>query len=97
MSENVLTCPIRGKLKIGALAKDGLTISEEARRIDFIKFLIKRKYPKANIDVETVVIKDIGESGRNKVRCDVIVYKEPVDRVSSLPLSDKLKKSIINC
>lgn len=95
MSENVLTCPIRGKLKIGALAKDGLTISEEARRIDFIKFLIKRKYPKTNIEVETIVIKDIGESGRNKVRCDVIVYKEPVDRVSALPLNEKLKKAIL--
>ena len=36
----VLLCPIRGPLNAGALAKDGLTPSEEARRVDFLRFLI---------------------------------------------------------
>ena len=56
----LLNCPIRGSLNVSALAKDGLTISEEARRIDLIKFLIEKKYPVNSIAVETIVIKKIG-------------------------------------
>ena len=92
---STLTCPIRGKLNAGSLAKDGLTITEEARRIDFLKFLLKRDYPKANIDVETVVLKNLGESGRNKLRADVIVYDDSVQAVKPMPLGEKLKKALL--
>ena len=75
----VLHCPVRGPLTASALAKDGLTPSEEAHRVDFLRFLIEeRGYPEDNIAVETVVIKKIGEGGRNKLRADVIVYNRPV-------------------
>jgi len=90
-----LHCPIRGQLNASTLAKDGLTITEEARRIEFIKFLIRRHYPPSYIDVETIVIKNLGESGRNKLRCDVIVYNIPLDAIQHLPFEDKLKKAII--
>ena len=93
--KKILTCPIRGELTSTLLAKDGLTTTEEARRIDFIKFLISRKYPKENIAVETVVIKNLGESGRNKVRCDVIIYKRPVDELKTLNLKERLKKAVL--
>ena len=94
-ANKLLTCPIRGQLTASALAKDGLTISEEARRIDFIKFIISRNYPPSHIDVETVVIKYLGESGRNKLRCDVIVYDVPLNNINHLTLDNKLKKAIL--
>ena len=85
MSEaKLLTCPVRGSLSISSLAKDGLTTSEEARRIDFINFLLSRKYPKENIAVETIVIRQLGESGRNKVRCDVVAYSVSVSEIKQL-------------
>ena len=93
--KKLLTCPIRGELTSTLLAKDGLTTTEEARRIDFIKFLLSRKYPIKNIDVETVVIKNLGESGRNKVRCDVIVYKQPVDELRKESTKEKLKQAFL--
>ena len=51
-TQALLSCPIRGLLNVTALAKDGLTVTEEARRIDFINFLLTRKYPEQNIAVE---------------------------------------------
>jgi type I restriction enzyme M protein len=91
----LLYCPIRGPLNVLALAKDGLTATEEARRIDFLKFLLDREYPEKNIAVETLIIKELGESGRNKLRCDVIVYGSPVNEVRDLPLAERLKRAII--
>jgi len=95
MTENLLTCPIRGKLKASSLAKDGLTVTEEARRIDFLTFLLQRGYPKDQIDTEIVVIKNLGESGRNKLRADVIVYDEPLKYMHSLPSEDRLKRALL--
>lgn len=96
MSEaKLLTCPVRGSLSVSSLAKDGLTTSEEARRIDFINFLLSRKYPKENIAVETIVIKQLGESGRNKVRCDVIAYSVPVSEIKQLEVQERLKKAVL--
>ena len=60
----LLTCPVRGKLSASSLAKDGITPSEESRRIEFIKLLIQRGYPIDQIAVETVIIRNLGESGR---------------------------------
>lgn len=91
----LLHCPLRGQLSVTALAKDGLTVTEEARRIDFINFLLKRKYPPENIAVETVILKKLGESGRNKLRCDVIVYDLPVTHTKSIPLEDRLNHALL--
>ena len=68
----LLTCPVRGPLTTAELASDGLTLTEEARRIELIRFLIDRDYPKENIAVETVVIRNVGEKGRSKVRADLV-------------------------
>jgi type I restriction enzyme M protein len=91
----LLHCPIRGPLNVSALAKDGLTATEEARRIDFITFLLDREYPESHIAIETVIITKLGESGRNKLRCDVIVYDAPVDEIDHLPLSDRIKQALL--
>src|SRR5688572_23208273 len=91
----LLYCPVRGPLNTEALAKDGLTPTEEARRIDLINFLLERKYPRDNIAVETVILKNLGERGRNKLRCDLIVYREPVTELANLPLTEKVARAIL--
>ena len=93
MSEQaLLTCPIRGALTVSRLAKDVLTVSEESHRIDCIKFLLNRDYDKRSIEVETIVIKNLGESGRNKLRADIIVYKCLVVEVSGMTMEKRLQK-----
>jgi hypothetical protein len=62
-----LVCPIRGALEADFFAKDGLTISEEARRIECIKYLLKKGYPSNQIKCETTIIKHIGNKGKNEV------------------------------
>src|SRR5262245_39057037 len=91
----LLKCPVRGFLTVTALAKDGLTISEEARRIDCINYLIDRRYAKSHIAVETVILKHLGESGRNKLRCDIIVYDRPVVELSGKSFEEKLEHAIL--
>lgn len=77
MVNHNLVCPIRGPLDATYFSKDGMTVSEEARRIDCIKFLLRKKYPKENFQCETIVIKRIGNNGRNSLRADVVVYDIP--------------------
>ena len=91
----LLYCPIRGPLNVYALARDGLTATEEARRIDFIRFLLDRQYPEDHVAVETVIIKKLGESGRNTLRCDVIVYDQPVVELEHLDLDERIARAII--
>lgn len=91
----LLRCPIRGLLTVTALAKDGLTINEEARRIDCINYLIDRRYPKSHISVETVVLRQLGESGRNKLRCDIVVYKRPVNELNALSFERRLEYAVL--
>jgi len=91
----LLHCPVRGKLNASALAKDGLTPTEEARRIDFINYLLRRKFPKTHISVETVVLKGLGEKGRNRLRADVIVYDIPVTRARRLDQEDQLDHAVL--
>ena len=85
MQENVnLICPIRGKLGATYFEKDGLTVSEEARRIDCLKFLLTKNYPANHFDCETIVIKNIGNAGRNSLRADVVIYDVPKVDISGL-------------
>jgi len=91
----LLHCPIRGQLNASALAKDGLTPSEEAQRIDFLKYLLKRGYPADHIAVETVVLRRLGESGRNKLRADVIVYDLPQAEAKKLEEPARLERALL--
>ena len=77
-----LFCPIRGALKAKLKAKDGLTFTEEKRRIDCINSLLAKGYPKDRIEAETVVIK-FGHKGKNSLRADVVVYDRPVTAVKA--------------
>lgn len=44
-----IVCPIRGQLKVNKRSKDGLTATEEFYRVEAIKFLISKGYPKENL------------------------------------------------
>ncbi len=45
--------------------------------------------------VETVVIRGLGESGRNQVRADVVVYDRPVLALSKMPPADRLEHAAL--
>ena len=89
-------CPVRGPLGASALAKDGLTSTEEARRVDFLHFLIdERNYPPNHIRVEVVTLKNLGESGRNQLRADVIVYDHPWAKIANGDKKEQLGHAIL--
>nr|YP_009518929.1 hypothetical protein [Boodleopsis pusilla]AYC64800.1 hypothetical protein [Boodleopsis pusilla] len=70
--KNNLNCPVRGKLNIKET--DNLDeFTEEYRRIECVRFLLDKGYPKENIDFEREIIK-YGHSGRNSLRADIVVY-----------------------
>ena len=84
VEEALLVCPVRGPLGASALGKDGLTPTEEARRVDFLNFLVdERGYPPDHIRVEVVTLRHLGESGRNQLRADVIVYDHPWENIKA--------------
>lgn len=77
-----LYCPIRGRLSAQALAADGLTITEEKRRIDCIKFLLAKGYPHDHFKIETLLLK-FGSKGRNSFRTDIAVLDVPISTVGN--------------
>ncbi len=96
IEEVLLHCPVRGALGAKALAKDGLTPTEEARRVDFLRFLVEeRNYPSECIRVEVVTIKNLGESGRNQLRADVIVYDCPWADIAAEELGEQLDHAVL--
>ena len=88
-----LYCPIRGQLKISAKAKDQLTPTEEKLRIDCIRFLLKKKYPKANFKIETVLLR-FGSGGRNSFRTDLVVFDCPASELLGVPI-EKAKEHVV--
>ena len=96
LEEVLLVCPVRGPLGARTLAKDGLTSTEEARRVDFLRFLIdERNYPIGHVRVEVVTLKNLGESGRNKLRADVIVYDRPWAKLVTSDKKEQLGRAIL--
>lgn len=86
----IIVCPIRGALSAPHFARDNVTVSEEARRVDCIKYLLKKGYPKQNFQCETVILKRIGHEGRNSLRADIVIYERPYAEVKNLPEEDRL-------
>ena len=96
VEEVLLVCPVRGALGASALAKDGLTSTEEARRVDFLHFLVdERNYPIKRIRVEIVTVKNLGESGRNQLRADVIVYDCAWISIATKTMQEQLGHAIL--
>lgn len=91
MSEAVvLHCPIRGNLRVQQRASDQLTFTEEKQRIDAIRYLIQRHYPKENFGIETTLFK-IGNAGRNSFRTDFAIYDQAFDDLKGRPLERRLE------
>ena len=96
VEEVLLVCPVRGALGASALAKDGLTSTEEARRVDLLHFLVEeRNYPIEHIRVEVVTVKNLGESGRNQLRADVIAYDCPWTAIANKERQEQLGHAIL--
>ena len=78
----LLHCPVRGALSVPERASDGLTFTEEKRRIDCIGLLRRKGYPLSHIKVETTLWK-FGSQGRNSFRTDIAVLDQPVDSLAN--------------
>ena len=91
----LLVCPVRGGLTAKALAKDGLTPTEEKRRIELIQYLLDRGYPSDFIAVETTIIRDLGEEGRNSLRADVVIYDIKRKRAKKLDQDARLHHMLL--
>ena len=83
LTENLqIVCPIRGRLKVNKRSKDGLSATEEFYRVEAIKFLLSKGYPKENFWIEPI-IKKFGNGGRNSFRSDFAVLDVPASTIST--------------
>ena len=86
----LLTCPIRGRLKVKAKSADGLTPTEEARRIEAIRHLLSLDYEPEHVLIEPIV-RRLGHAGRNSLRADLAVTEIPAAQVKVLPVEERVK------
>ena len=97
LTDNVqIVCPIRGQLKIKKKSKDGLTPTEEFYRVEAIKYLLSKTYPKENFWIEPI-IKRFGNSGRNSFRSDLAVLDTSVTEVDVKNPDELLNHALILC
>jgi type I restriction enzyme M protein len=89
-----LVCPIRGVLKAKSRTKDGLRPTEERIRVDAIRHLLRLGYPPSHFAIE-VVTKKFGESGRNRVRADLVVLDCPLDHLSHNNVDELMKHALV--
>jgi len=71
-----------------------LTPSEESRRIEAIRFLLGKGYPKENFKVEATV-KKLGNRGRNSVRADLAVLDVPLTSIESGDVDALLEHAVL--
>ena len=91
-----LYCPIRGELKALKKSKDGLTPTEEYRRIEAIKYLMSKGYSKEFFLIEPC-IKRFGNAGRNSFRSDFAVLDIPSKELPSHDPDDILNHALLIC
>ena len=89
-----LHCPIRGQLPVRQRAADGLTFTEEKRRIDAIRYLLQKDYPEDHFGIETRIMK-LGHAGHNSLRADFSVYEVPWSEVTNWPDEKRLSKTVV--
>lgn len=90
MEAALLHCPIRGGLRVRQRASDGLTFTEEKHRIDAIRYLLQRRYPRDNFGIEPTLFK-LGRDGRNSFRTDFAIYDCPYDDIRGKPHERRLE------
>lgn len=85
-----LRCPVRGELKVSGRTADGLSPSEEARRVDAIKYLLGLGYEKEHFLIEPIV-RTLGHGGRNSLRADLAITTIPAAEVKGKPVEDRVR------
>ena len=97
LSNNIqLVCPIRGRLKVNKRSADGFTPTEEYYRIEAIKYLLSKGYPKENFKIEPI-IQRFGNMGRNSFRSDFAVLDADSKTISSSDPDILLNHALIIC
>ena len=91
-----LYCPIRGELPASKRSLDKLTSTEEYRRIEAIKYLIKLGYEAQYFLIEPV-IKRFGNAGRNSFRSDFAVLDVPVSELEAKDPDSVLAHAVLIC
>src|SRR4051794_10338873 len=89
MEATLLHCPIRGGLRVKQRASDDLTFTEEKHRIDAIRYLLQRRYPRDNFGVEATLFR-LGREGRNSFRTDFTIYDRPWKELRDQPPEDRI-------
>lgn len=89
-----LSCPIRGVLKASRRSNDGLTPSEEYRRVEALRYLVALNYPKSNFVIEAVV-KRFGNAGRNSFRADLAVLDVPASSIDTHNIDELLEHAVV--
>lgn len=97
LSDNLqIVCPIRGQLKVNKRSKDGLSATEEFYRVEAIKHLVSKGYPKENFWIEPI-IKRFGNNGRNSFRSDFAVLDIPSSSITTNDPDELLCHAVIIC
>lgn len=91
-----LICPVRGLLNKTKMSKDGYTPTEESYRIEAIKYLIDKGYPKENFWIEPILA-EFGNDGRNSFRSDFAVLDVDVRLMTSHTPDDILSHALVIC
>lgn len=96
MSNNkYLYCPIRGTLKLTEKNNKN-EFTEEFRRIELVKFLLNKGYPKELFDFEKVILK-YGNSGRNTLQADLVIFRNSnKDDINNISIVCEVKKNSNN-
>lgn len=88
-----LRCPIRGLLHARHHQSSAFSFSEEKRRIDCIRWLIQKGYPKEHIDLNP----NLGgqsNGARDPMRADLAVYIQPVAAVRQYADVERRRKLV---
>lgn len=96
ISNMQIICPIRGQLKVNKKSKDGLTATEEYYRVEAIKYLISKGYPKDCFWIEPI-IKRFGNGGRNSFRSDFAVLDIPATSIDTNNPEELLDHAVLLC
>ena len=71
-----------------------MTASEEYYRIEAIKFMLSKGYPKENFYIESV-LKRFGRDNRNSFRCDFVILDTRLDSLESHDIDTILQHTIV--
>ena len=91
-----IMCPIRGLLKAHKKSKNGLSSTEEYYRVEAIRYLLDKGYPKEHFLIEPVISR-FGNSGRNSFRSDFAVLDIPVECLPEKTPDEILKHALVIC